>query len=294
MREREELNELLVEPIIHRALEEHWGNGDWTTDLCISKGTRAEAEIITKNETLLSGVELAQAVFRHVDSTLDIQIPKANGSLLPPQTQIMSIRGEASSILKAEQIAINFLAKMCGLSYTTHLFLLKLKPFNVQLLDTRKNTPGLRILETAATSIGGARKHRLCLTDGVLVKTAHIRAAGSITQAVNRLLESLAPTLKIEVETRTLDEVHEAIDAGADLIILKDMSLSEITLAVRSVRGRVLTEASGSITLQNISDIAATGVDFISSDSLVYLAEWADLKLDFKLDGTNFSRKKTC
>jgi nicotinate-nucleotide pyrophosphorylase (carboxylating) len=129
--------------------------------------------------------------------------------------------------------------------------------------------------------IGGARNHRLCLTDGVLIKENHIRAAGSITKAINSLLESLPPTLKIEVETTNLDEVHEAIDAGADLIMLDNMSIPEMTLAVRTVRGRALLEASGEVTLDNIEQIAATGVDYISSGSIIHAAKWANFSLLF-------------
>jgi nicotinate-nucleotide pyrophosphorylase (carboxylating) len=193
---------------------------------------------------MLSGLEVAKAVFRRVDPNLQITIPKSNGMMVEPQTVLMEIRGEARSILKAERVALNFLGRMCGISYMTHHYVQKLAGLKTQLLDTRKTTPGLRILEKAATAVGGARNHRLCLTDGVLVKENHIRAAGSITQAVNRLLESLPPTLKIEVETTNLDEVQEAIDAGADLVMLDNMSIPEMALAVRTVRGRVLLVAS--------------------------------------------------
>ncbi len=278
-----ELHELQLEPIINRALEEDWGNGDWTTDLCVSKGTQAEASIIAKKSTMVSGLEVAKAVFRRVDPSLQITLCKNNGALVEAQDVLMQIKGEARSILKAERVALNFLCRLCGISWMTHQYVKKLSGFKTQLLDTRKTTPGLRLLEKAATAVGGARNHRLCLTDGVLVKENHIRAANGITQAVNRLLESLPPTLKIEVETSNLDEVQEAIDAGADLIMLDNMSLSEMALAVRTVRGRVLLEASGNITLDNIAEIAATGVNFISSGSIVHSAPWADLSLLFKL-----------
>lgn len=279
----QELHDLQLEPIIQRALEEDWGNGDWTTDLCVRKGTYSEAQIIAKKATLLSGLEVAKAVFHKVDPQLQVVSYQSNGSLLDPSSLIMEIKGEARSILKAERVALNFLGRMCGISYTTHHYVQKLKGFKTQLLDTRKTTPGLRILEKVATSVGGARNHRLCLTDGVLVKENHIRAAGSITKAVNSLLESLPPTLKIEVETTNLEEVQEAIDAGADLVMLDNMSIPEMALAVRTVRGRVLLEASGNITLANIAEVAATGVDFVSSSAIVHSAPWADLSLLFKV-----------
>ena len=279
----QELHDLQLEPIILRALEEDWGNGDWTTDLCVPKGTKSEAKIIAKKPTLVSGLEVARAVFRKVDPQLQISSPCANGSLVEKGAVLMEIQGEARSILKAERVALNFLSRMCGISYTTHRYVKKLEGSKTQLLDTRKTNPGLRILEKAATAVGGARNHRLCLTDGVLVKENHIRAAGGITQAVNRLLESLPPTLKIEVETSNLQEVQEAIDAGADLVMLDNMSIPEMTLAVKTVRGRVLLEASGNITLDNIAELAATGVDFISSGAIIHSAPWADLSLLFKI-----------
>ncbi|MBI2601816.1 MAG: carboxylating nicotinate-nucleotide diphosphorylase [Deltaproteobacteria bacterium] len=276
-----EIHSLQLQPIIDRALEEDWGNGDWTTDLCVQKGTKAHASIIAKKPTLASCLEIAQAVFFRVDPGLNIKLRAKNGDPVGEKTLLMEIEGEARSILKAERVALNFLCRMCGVSHMTSRYVAKLKGFKAKLLDTRKTSPGLRLLEKWATSIGGARNHRLCLTDGVLVKENHIRAAGSITNAVNRLLESLPPTLKIEVEASTLDEVHEALDAGADLILLDNMSISEMKLAVRTVRGRVLLEASGNITLDNIADVAETGVDFISSSAIIHSAPWADLSLLF-------------
>lgn len=276
-----EIHSLQLDPIIVRALEEDWGNGDWTTDLCVSKGTKAHATIIAKKPTMASCLEIAQAVFFRVDPKLNIRLHAKNGELVKDKTILMEIEGEARSILKAERVALNFLCRLCGISYMTHRYVEKLTGFKAQLLDTRKTSPGLRLLEKWATSIGGARNHRLCLTDGVLVKENHIRAAGGITPAVNRLLESLPPTLKIEVETSTLEEIHEALDAGADLILLDNMSVSEMKLAVRTVRGRVLLEASGNVTLDNIVEIAETGVDFISSSAIIHSAPWADLSLLF-------------
>ncbi len=277
-----EIHDLQLEPIVIRALEEDWGNGDWTTDLCITKGTQATATIIAKKTTMVSGLEVAKAVFSRVDPSLQITLCKNQGDLVEAKAVLMEIKGEARSILKAERVALNFLCRLCGVSYTTHQYVKKLAGFKTQLLDTRKTTPGLRLLEKSATAVGGARNHRLCLTDGVLVKENHIRAAGGITQAVNRLLESLPPTLKIEVEASNLSEVQEAIDAGADLVLLDNMSIAEMALAVRTVRGRVLLEASGNMTIDNIAEVAATGVDFISSGAIVHSAPWADLSLLFK------------
>lgn len=279
----QELHDLQLEPLIQRALEEDWGNGDWATDLCVSKGTQAQAFISARSPTLLSGLEVAKAVFRNVDPKLQITLLKSNGQFVEEGETFIEIQGEARSIIKAERVALNFLSRMCGITYMTHTFVNALENYKTQILYTRKTTPGLRILENAATSVGGARKPRLCLTDGALVNGHHILAAGSITKAVNSLVESLAPTIKVEVEVCNLDDLQEAIDAGADLVILKNMSLSEMALAVRTARGRVLLEACGNIRLEELPDLAATGVDFVSSEAIVHAASWADLNLHIKI-----------
>ncbi|NRA43821.1 MAG: carboxylating nicotinate-nucleotide diphosphorylase [Oligoflexales bacterium] len=276
-----EIHNLQLEPIVDRALQEDWGNGDWTTDLCIPKGLDASAKIVAKQNCVVAGSDIARMVFRRVNEQLDVQVSKIDGERAKPQDVLLEVHGEARSILKAERVALNFFGRMCGIATATRGFVDKLEAYPTQLLDTRKTTPGLRIIEKAATSIGGARNHRLCLTDGVLIKENHIRAAGSISLAVNRLLESLPPTLKIEVETTNFAEVHEALEAGADLIMLDNMSVSEMTLAVRTARGRVLLEASGNVTLDNVEEIAKTGVDFISTSSILHSAPWADLSLLF-------------
>lgn len=285
------LHDLQMGPAITRALEEDWGFGDWTTDLCIPESSRALARIVVKEagdpgdpspHTVVCGVEVARAVFLKVDPELTITIHNANGSLTQRGDILMEIEGSSRSILKAERVALNFLGRMCGIASLTRKFVEQLKGTKTQLLDTRKTTPGMRIFEKSATMMGGARNHRLCLTDGVIVKENHIRAAGGISRAVMRLRESLPPTLKIEVETTNIREVQEALDAGADLIMLDNMSLSEMTLAVRTVRGRALLEASGNVRLDNVKQIAGTGVDFISTGAIIHSARWADLSLLFQ------------
>lgn len=276
-----QIHNLHLNPIVTRALEEDWGNGDWTTDLCVPEDAVARARIIARKPTIVAGSEIAVAVFNKVDPSLTVEVHQANGTRVQANDLLIEIRGSARSILKAERVSLNFLGRMCGIAQRTSEFVAKLEGHKTQLLDTRKTTPGLRILEKAATATGGARNHRLCLTDGVLVKENHIRAAGGITAAVNRLLESLPPTLKIEVETTNLEEVHEAMEAGADLIMLDNMSISEMTMAVRTVQGRVRLEASGNVTLDNIAAIAATGVDYISTSAILHSAPWADLSMLF-------------
>jgi len=278
-----QIHEIQLTPIITRALEEDWGFGDWTTDLCVPEGTCAEATIIAKEPIVAAGVEVARAVFLRVDPTLVVDVRVGNAKAVDKGQTLLVIQGSARSILKAERVALNFLGRMCGIATLTRAFVQQLEGTKAQLLDTRKTTPGMRLLEKSATVIGGARNHRLCLTDGVIVKENHIRAADGISKAVARLLESLPPTLKIEVETTNLEEVQEALDAGADLIMLDNMSVAEMTLAVRTVRGRARLEASGNVRLETVREIAETGVDFISTGSIIHSARWSDLSLLFKL-----------
>jgi len=270
-------------PVITRALEEDWGFGDWTTDICVPEHTQATARIIAKEATLAAGVEVARATFLLVDPTLKVDLKVDNGAALNKGDVILEVSGNARSILKGERVALNFLGRMCGIATLTRAFVQELSGTKAQLLDTRKTTPGLRLLEKSATVIGGARNHRMCLTDGVIVKENHIRAAGGISKAVARLLESLPPTLKIEVETSNLEEVQEALDAGADLIMLDNMSVAAMALAVRTVRGRVLLEASGNVRQDTVRKIAETGVDFISTGAIIHSARWSDLSLLFNV-----------
>lgn len=279
----QELHEIQLEPIVTRALAEDWGFGDWTTDLCVPADKQSQARIITREDIIVSGIDVVRTVFAKVDPTVRIETRSNNGDRLKANDVILEISGNARSILKAERVALNFLGRMCGIATTTRSYVDQLRGTKCQLLDTRKTTPGMRLLEKAATVTGGARSHRIGLCDGVIVKENHIRAAGGIKAAVSRLLESLPPTLKIEVETTNLDEVQEALDAGADIIMLDNMPLAEMALAVRTVRGRVKLEASGGVKLDTIKAISETGVDFISTGSIVHSSRWSDLSLQFSI-----------
>jgi len=276
-----ELHELQLAPIVERAIEEDWGQGDWTTDLCVPKGRKAHARIIAKEPLVASGLDVARTVFKKVDSSLEIIARVENGDEVSDRQVIMEISGEARSILRAERVALNFMGRMCGISTLTRRFCKELEGTKAQLLDTRKTSPGLRLLEKSATVVGGARNHRFGLCDGVIVKENHIRAADGIKNAVARLLDSLPPTLKIEVETTNLDEVQQAIDAGANLVMLDNMPIEMMKQAVALVNGRVMLEASGNVRLDNLRKIAETGVDFVSTSAIIHSARWSDLSLLF-------------
>ena len=277
-----ELHPLQIDGLISRALEEDWGYGDWTTDLCVAKTSTADAQIIAKESILVCGLDVARAVFAKVDPSLVVTIEAETGSKVQAGTTLLRISGRSRSILKAERVALNLLGRMCGIATITRQYVDQLEGAKAQLLDTRKTTPGLRILEKLATSTGGARNHRFGLCDGVLVKENHIRAAGSISKALGRLHESLPPTLKIEVETTNLEEVQEALSAGADIIMLDNMSVDMMAQAVRLVDGRALVEASGNVKLDTVKKIAGCGVDFISTGAIIHSARWSDLSLLFE------------
>jgi len=276
-----QLHKLQIEPIVSRALEEDWGYGDWTTDLCVQADTISRAKLIAKEDLVVAGREVVETVFEIVDPRMDLIFNVRNGDQVKKGEEIFSVEGPARSILRSERVALNFFGRLSGIATMARAFSRELEGTKTQLLDTRKTTPGMRILEKAATVAGGARNHRFGLCDGVIVKENHIRAAGGIKYAVEKLLESLPPTLKIEVEATTLDEVQEALDAGADIIMLDNMSVSEMSLAVRTVRGRALLEASGNVTLANVKKIAESGVDFISTSACVHSSRWSDVSLLF-------------
>lgn len=276
-----DLHQIQIEGIISRALEEDWGYGDWTTDLTVDSNTKALARLIAKEELVACGVDVAKAVFLRVDPQLQVHCAVKNGDKVPDRGLMIEVEGSARAILKAERVALNLMGRMCGIATLTRQYVKELEGTKTQLLDTRKTTPGLRLLEKSATVVGGARNHRFGLCDGVIVKENHIRAAGGISRAVEKLLESLPPTLKIEVEAGTLEEVQEALSAGVDIIMLDNMSLENMQEAVKLVDGRALLEASGNVRLHNLRQIADCGVNFISTGSIIHSARWSDLSLLF-------------
>ncbi len=275
----QDIHDIQLQPLVTRALEEDCGYGDWPTDICIPKDTHTNAQIIAKEPLVVACIELVTAVFGVVDSELKVEPRVSNGTAVHAGEVLAMFSGRARSILKGERVALNFLARLCGIATLTTQFVAKIADHKAQLLDTRDTTPGLRMLEKAAAAIGGASNHRLGLCDGVVIKENHIRAAGGIKPALALLQESLPPTLKVEVEVKQLDQLQEALVAGADLIVLDNLSCAEIALAVRMVQGRVLLEAAGNITLANVEKIAATGVDFISSGAIIHSSRWSDMGL---------------
>jgi nicotinate-nucleotide pyrophosphorylase (carboxylating) len=268
--------------IIERALQEDIGPGDVTTEATIPAETTSTAEMLAKQELVLAGLDVAREVFHYLDSTIQFTPLANDGDRISAGTEIAILTGNTRALLAGERVALNLLQHMSGIATLTAKYVEKVKELKVEVLDTRKTLPGLRQLEKYAVRVGGGRNHRFGLYDGVLIKDNHIRAAGSITTAVERAKKKAHHLLKIEVETKTLDEVREALVAKADIIMLDNMPIDMMREAVKLISGRALVEASGNVTLETIRAIAETGVDFVSSGSLTHSAPAADISMKIK------------
>jgi nicotinate-nucleotide pyrophosphorylase (carboxylating) len=267
-----------VKNILRLALEEDIGNSDITTTLLIPDGERAKALLVAKGSFIVAGMPFAQEVFALVDPQTQFRIYFSEGSRTAKGAIIAEIAGNTRTLLSCERVGLNVLQRLCGIATLTSLFVEKVKGLNVRIVDTRKTTPGLRFMEKYAVRTGGGSNHRFGLFDGILIKDNHIEAAGSITAAVAsaRRAHHLS---KIEVEVENLNELNEALAAGADVVMLDNMSLVDMKEAVRLARGKAIIEASGNMTLERVRDVAETGVDLISVGALTHSAPAADISM---------------
>jgi nicotinate-nucleotide pyrophosphorylase (carboxylating) len=268
--------------LIRTALEEDIGSGDVTTSCTVPPGAQGKGRIIAKEPLVLAGIDVAQQVFWAVNSELQVHLPLKDGCRAHEGDSLLQVVGELAAILTAERTALNFLQRLSGIATLTRAFVNKIEGTRARILDTRKTTPGYRLLEKAAVRVGGGYNHRFGLYDGVLIKDNHIAAAGSIQKAVQAALNSRAHTLRVEVEVETLDQLAEAIAAGAHVVMLDNMDLQTMAEAVRRTKGRIPLEASGGITLENVGKIAATGVDLISIGALTHSARAVDMSMEIE------------
>jgi nicotinate-nucleotide pyrophosphorylase (carboxylating) len=271
--------------LIARSLEEDIGFGDFTTLYTVPAERALTATIITRQPGVIAGLDVAAAVFRAVDADLHIELLVADGAQVTSNARIARIEGSARSILTAERTALNFLGRLSGVATLTSQCVAAVAGTRAEIIDTRKTTPGLRALEKYAVRLGGGRNHRFALDDGILIKDNHIAAAGGIGPAVAGARQGAPHLLKIEVECETLEQVHEALAAGADVILLDNMSVGQQREAVAVIRQhdtRVLIEASGNIGThpERLAAVAATGIDFISLGALTHSAPNFDLSLE--------------
>jgi nicotinate-nucleotide pyrophosphorylase (carboxylating) len=275
------------EAIVDLALAEDIGNGDITTLATVSPETRARATMLVKADGVVSGLNVAGYVFARIDPETKFSPVIADGTRVQHGTVIAEVAGTARSLLTAERVALNLIQRLSGVATETARYVAAVAGTSAKIVDTRKTTPGLRQLEKQAVRDGGGTNHRVGLADGVLIKDNHLAAIGGsdrVTQAVQAARAYAPHTLRIEVEVTTLDEVSEAVAAGADVILLDNMDAERMRRAVKIVGGRALIEASGGVNLWSVRGIAETGVDLISVGALTHSAPALDISLEFELD----------
>lgn len=276
------INNFEIDKIIINALSEDIAQGDITTDNIIDKGKIIEAVLVSKDEGIIAGLDVAKKVFTTLDDTIQFENMVSDGDNIKIGEIIAEIKGNAMAILKGERTALNLLQHMSGISTSTNKFCEKVQNLDVKIVDTRKTTPGLRRLEKYAVKMGGGYNHRFCLSDGVMIKDNHIKAAGSIKRAIEIIRKNVPHTLKIEVETENLNQVNEALESGADIIMLDNMTLENMQKAVEIIGGRAIVEASGNVSIDTVYDIAYTGVDIISVGSLTHSVTAFDISMKIK------------
>lgn len=278
-----------VRALIDLALAEDIGTGDITSIATVPADRTATAIMLAKDDGVLSGIDVAREVFRTVDPNLAFEALKGNGDALANRDEIAVITGNARSILTAERTALNFVQRLSGVATITAEYAHALAGSNTQIVDTRKTTPGMRLLQKRAVQHGGGSNHRFGLADGVLIKDNHLAAIGGENRIANAVsaARAVAPhTLKIEIEVTSLDELRQALDAGADIVMLDNMDTDIIAeaVAIRDAHtNRALLEASGNITIARLAELAATGIDLISAGALTHSAPSLDISLDIRL-----------
>lgn len=281
------LTEYGLRELVARALEEDLGRGDVTSDLLIPSDAAARAVFRSRSHGVIAGLDVVSMVFDVVDAQAQFKASVPEGASVVPGQEIGVVSGAARSVLRAERVALNFLQRLSGIATLTSRHVEGVRGTRARIVDTRKTTPGLRPLEKYAVRAGGGFNHRRDLSDAMLIKDNHLAVIGalglSLGEAIRNARESLPHTLKIEVEVDRFEQIAEALGAGADIILLDNMSTEDLRRAVKFINGRAVTEASGGVNLESISQIAATGVDVISVGALTHSAPALDIGLDFEV-----------
>jgi len=270
------IDERYLKGIVRAALDEDIGKGDVTSRYVIPEKSSADAVIIAKSDGVLCGIGVAEEVFKHLDKGIIFRKKAEDGKRMKKGQILAEVSGKTRALLAGERTALNFLQRLSGIATKTSLFSRKIRGCGVSLLDTRKTTPGLRLLEKYAVKCGGGKNHRMGLFDGILIKDNHIAVAG-LRNAIKNAKKS---GMKVEAETKNLGEVRTALDAGADIIMLDNMDIEDIKKAVRLVGKRALVEVSGGVNMGNIEKIAKLGVDWISVGGLTHSAEALDISME--------------
>lgn len=271
--------ELQADELIRLALREDISSEDVTTNSVMKEAIKGEVELICKQDGIIAGLDVFKRVFEILDEDVEVELYCKDGDEVKNKQIMGKVIGDMRVLLSGERVALNYLQRMSGIATYTHSVAVLLEGTNTKLLDTRKTTPNMRIFEKYAVRVGGGNNHRYNLSDGVLLKDNHIGAAGSVTTAVQMAKEYAPFVRKIEVEVENLDMVKEAVEAGADIIMLDNMSPEEMKQAIEIIDGRAETECSGNVTKENISRVTAVGVDYISSGALTHSAPILDISL---------------
>jgi nicotinate-nucleotide pyrophosphorylase (carboxylating) len=272
----------LVREIIDRALIEDVGPGDLTTNATVDPDKEGRASVIAKEGFVLAGMDIFLQVFLTLDRSMDFSCGYLDGDVVRKGRVICELHGPLQALLTGERVALNILQRMSGIATLTSRYVAAVSGTKARILDTRKTTPGLRVLEKYAVTAGGGKNHRFGLYDGVLIKDNHIAAAGGIKKAVKAARNAAPHGFKIEVECTTMDEVKQALAAKADIIMLDNMDTETISHAVKAIGGKALIEASGNMTLTRVRSVAETGVDFISVGALTHSAPAVDISMKIK------------
>ena len=275
-----------VNQLIDLALREDIGPGDVTTDNLIDAGWRGSGEIIAKESLVVAGLSVAEQVFRRLDPDCTVDLPVAEGTAVEKNASIFQVKGLLCCLLQGERVALNFLQRLSGIATHVRSYASALKGTSARLVDTRKTTPGWRKLEKYAVRIGGGANHRMGLYDGVLIKDNHIAVCGGIEPAVERARQNIHQLLKIEVEVSGMDEVRDALKAGADIIMLDNMNTDQIRAAIAVIGNQALVEVSGGVTDDRLAELARTGVDLISVGALTHSARSVDMSMRISKDRT--------
>ena len=274
---------LLLDPLLHNWLLEDIGRGDRTTQSLIAQAFWVgQAKWVAKAPGVIAGLPVAKRVFELLDEKVSFVAVAAEGELCQPGQTVAEIQGSLDGLLMGERVALNLAMRLSGIATLTRKYVEQIADLSARLVDTRKTTPGLRVLEKYATQVGGAINHRMGLDDAVMIKDNHIAVAGGIGKAIAQIQNQIPYPLSIEVETETIDQVKEALQHGADIIMLDNMSIDTMCQAVQMIRhhnSKIKIEASGNVTLETIRTVAATGVDYISSSAPITQSKWLDLSM---------------
>ena len=278
------MNLVNLDALLHTFLAEDIGTGDVTTLSCIPADKQARGVFRAKADGVICGLSVAMRVFGLVDDAIQLTSRVSDGERVGAGQIIAEIQGSAQGILSGERVALNLLQHLSGISTNTAYFAAQIAGTKAKICDTRKTTPGLRVLEKYAVKTGGGANHRFGLADGILIKDNHIIAAGGIKQAVDAARDNAPHTLKIQVETENLEMVNQALDAGADIIMLDNMDVETMSQAVKLIGGRAIVEASGNMDRQNLREVAGCGVDYISMGALTHSVTALDISLKLTLE----------